>query len=73
VKQTVTHDGREYHMVPLPMGTMQTGGPYDVILAARLVETLRSRLGRFVREHIVDADPWDDESHAATRYEGGGR
>ena len=41
--------------------------------AARLVETLRSRLGRFVKAHIIDADPWDDESHAATRYREAGR
>ena len=59
-----TIDGREYRT------TVSHRIDIDVIEVRRQVETFRSRLRRFVRAHIVDADPWDDESHAATRYEG---
>lgn len=43
---------------------------FDCVVAYRRVETWRSRLARFIKAHIIDAGPWDDESHAATRYRG---
>ena len=63
--ELVTENGRTYKHIPI----MRVETP----IAYRRVETLRSRLARFVRAHIIDADPWDDESHAETRYREGGK
>ena len=60
--QLVTENGRTYKSIPVVR--------FECTVAYRRVETLRSRWTRFVKAHIVDADPWDDESHAATRYRG---
>lgn len=33
-----------------------------------ILDRIRNAVRAWVKRHIVDADPYDDESHAATRY-----
>ena len=63
--ELIVENGRVYKHQPVVR--------FECVVAYRRVETWRSRLARFVKAHIIDADPWDDESHAATRYREGAK
>ncbi|MFA5911826.1 MAG: hypothetical protein WC815_23850 [Vicinamibacterales bacterium] len=62
--QTIVIDGRTCRKAPVVR--------IECTVGFRYVETLRSRLARFVKAHVIDDEPERDESHAATRYRGRG-
>ena len=64
--QTLIVDGdRTYKQIPVVR--------IECTVAYRRVETIRSRWQHFVKAHIINPHPEQDESHAATRYREAGR
>jgi len=59
-RETAMIDGRECRLIPV---FTRDGVP----LGHRFSETLRSRLSRFAKRHIIDDDPYVDESHSKGR------